>query len=170
MVDFLKAHFLDCSAIVKLLLYPDIVEDGSKTLFEYRQRNCLFYTNRLCLSEAFMVLKQKHFASKSKKVLSLDGYLIVINRLKSMLEHETLRITGFDSLANNNLERAYTIVKRYKIDLFDALQIVEVKYGEDSSFTNESQTILITADTDLAKAARSEGVKVWNCIDEQSPI
>ena len=154
-------HFLDCSAIVKLLLYPDIVEDGSKALFEYRQRNYLFYTNRLCLSEAFMVLKQKYFASKPRRVLNFDGYLIVINRLKSMLEHGLIIKTEFDFLAKNNLEMASTVVKKYKIDLLDALQIVEVK--------NKSQTLLITADTDLAKAARSEGIKVWNCIDEQSP-
>jgi predicted nucleic acid-binding protein len=63
-------------------------------------------------------------------------------------------------LADNNLEKAIEIIEKYHIDLFDALQIVDVKYGQYSSFRRKSQTLLITADENLANAAKKEGVRV----------
>ena len=61
------------------------------------------------------------------------------------------------------------IVKKYQIDVSDALQIVTIKKGEFNKFIGESQSLLITADEGLANAARSEGLAVWDCIHEPSP-
>mgnify|MGYP001599440683 CR=1 FL=1 len=172
-VCYIRMHFLDASALVKYILFPDIpesIEPGSKNINEYIKKGvCLLYTNNLCLAEAFIVLKTKYFGSKARKVLNFDGYLIVINRLKGRIKRNLIEISKFDYLADNNLEKAIEIIEKYQIDLFDALQIVDVKYGQSSSFRRKSQTLLITADENLANAAKKEGVKVWYCINEPVP-
>jgi len=60
------------------------------------------------------------------------------------------------------------IISRYNIDISDAFQIVTVKRDY---FSRELQMspILITADKDLAKTARKEGLQVWNCMTESAP-
>lgn len=54
-------------------------------------------------------------------------------------------------------------------NFFTHPQIVTLKKGRYRSFVGESQSLLITADADLAKAARSEGLQVWDCINEAGP-
>jgi rRNA-processing protein FCF1 len=41
--------------------------------------------------------------------------------------------------------------------------------GQFKVLVGESQSILITADRELAKAARAEGVRVWECTSEAAP-
>ena len=96
MIDYVRFHFLDASALVKLLLHPDIKELGSDTLAAYRRKHSNFGTITLCITEALSVIKSKHFGSNKNRSLSLDGYLIVANRLRTMLEHETVRAHEFD--------------------------------------------------------------------------
>jgi hypothetical protein len=66
-------------------------------------------------------------------------------------------------------------MEKYKLDYSDALQLWSIKYGRLSPsvvFENkfiESALVLITADKDLARAAESERIKVWNCEDGPAP-
>jgi hypothetical protein len=55
------------------------------------------------------------------------------------------------------------------LDLSDAFQIMSVKRGYFSSLTNDSATVLVTADNSLAQAARSEGLRVWNVNLDPAP-
>jgi hypothetical protein len=56
------------------------------------------------------------------------------------------------------------------IDISDAFQIVSVKGNSFSRFPNtDSKPILITGDQALANAALSDGLRVWNCMNEPSP-
>jgi predicted nucleic acid-binding protein len=50
--------------------------------------------------------------------------------------------------------------KYQKIDFSDAFQILSVKKGYFSPLCGDSQTVLVTADAELAKAAEQEGLKV----------
>ncbi|HHT9138452.1 MAG TPA: hypothetical protein ACFYEK_14570 [Candidatus Wunengus sp. YC60] len=175
-------HFLDTCALVKLLLYDGgvpakILEDkepGSKELYEYIYKANsvrMIYTNSLCLAEALGIIKSKYFTSK-KQILSFDGYLIMISNLKIRIKHQSLKLSELDWLADNNFEEAVNLVEKYRdesIDLVDALQIVDIKYGQYSTLKRKSQTLLITADKNLANAAKKEGVKVWYCINEPVP-
>jgi predicted nucleic acid-binding protein len=43
------------------------------------------------------------------------------------------------------------------------------KKGRYSVLVSDSASISITADGPLADAAKSEGVRVWNCVKEQVP-
>ena len=167
MIDFARFHFLDASALVKLLLYPDVKEEGSDRLEDYRRNHSNFGTIELCVTETLSAIKSKHFGGV--RSLNIDGYLIVVNRLRAMLKHKKLKICDFDFLMEEYFTEACHLVKKYNIDLIDAFQILTVKSGPFRSLENKSQTLLITADEDLSKAGRKEGLKIWYLIDEDEP-
>jgi predicted nucleic acid-binding protein len=52
-------HILDTSALVRLILHPDLKEQGSDELAAYMKSKTGFYTLDLCVGEALNVLKQK---------------------------------------------------------------------------------------------------------------
>jgi predicted nucleic acid-binding protein len=62
-----------------------------------------------------------------------------------------------------------TKARKHNLDFSDALQLVTILKGSCSTAELGSQPVLITADRNLAIAARSEGVRVWNCIDDPEP-
>jgi len=74
-----------------------------------------------------------------------------------------------DSMVFVEVER---LVRKYKktIDVSDAFQIVSMKRNYFSRFTSDSKPILITGDNALAIAARQEGIRVWDCVNEPEPI
>jgi hypothetical protein len=63
------------------------------------------------------------------------------------------------------------LVRKYQetIDVSDAFQIVSVKRNYFSRFECDSKPILITGDKALAIAARQEGIRVWDCVNEPEP-
>ena len=77
------------------------------------------------------------------------------------------RITIEDSMLEQIpvFERAKDICLRHKIDIADALQLVAMK--EDR--LRRIGAILVTADGPLEKAAKAEGVRVWNCMKGNPP-
>lgn len=62
-----------------------------------------------------------------------------------------------------------SVVKIHNVDISDAFQIVTVKRGKHSKFSGESKSLLITADTDLAIAAKAEGINTWDCLNDPVP-
>jgi predicted nucleic acid-binding protein len=64
---------------------------------------------------------------------------------------------------------ARSIVERYGLDLSDAFQILSVKEGFFSMLAADSRTVLVTADEDLAKAAKQEGILTWYILGEPPP-
>ncbi len=86
-----------------------------------------------------------------------------------MLRHRSLEIYDIDYLKNSFVDEAFSIVKKYKIDLIDAFQILSVKYRKFSGLKGKSQTLFITADKVLAEAAESEGVSAWYCVSDPPP-
>ena len=79
-----------------------------------------------------------------------------------------LQIVEVPVLSTIVLDEAEKIVKTHKIDFLDAFQIVTIIQGKFRVFGSES-TILITADSGLAKAARAKNVRVWDCTSEPAP-
>jgi predicted nucleic acid-binding protein len=61
------------------------------------------------------------------------------------------------------------MIDKYQLDLSDAFQILSVKKGFGACLSGESQTILVTADEKLAKAAKAEGLRVWSILEEPAP-
>ena len=61
------------------------------------------------------------------------------------------------------------IARDKKLDLSDALQLYTILNGKYSHLGPESASILITADKELAKAAKAMGIRAWNCSKESAP-
>ena len=113
--------------------------------------------------EALRVLKRKkeisrkqYFAACSLLILYLQG-----NRIR--IDDEP-RIESIETFL-----RARKFAENYGLDLSDALQLVSVKFGKFCKLTKESKTVLITSDQLLAKAAKAEGLRVWNPEKESEP-
>lgn len=145
-----------------------IDEDGSETLRKYFNEESNFFTTSLCLVEALGVFKVKRFY---KKEITDEQYFYACEGLLAyaaddMIEIEDVKMK--DSMIFVEVEK---LVRKYKetIDVSDAFQIVSVKANFFSQFKSDSQPILITGDKALAAAARSEGIRVWDCVNEPEP-
>jgi predicted nucleic acid-binding protein len=157
--SYFKANYLDASAAVKLV----IAERGSDHLNAYFANRSGFFITSFCLFEALSVLKRK----MCKEEISREQYFDACYLLLSHLRTKRIRIDDepkVDSL--QKFERAEKLAKLHRLDLSDALQLVGVKHGKFCKLAKESKTVLITADRSLAKAAKTEGLRVWNCEEE----
>ena len=163
MKSFFRANYLDASAIIKIL----VNEKDSSSVQDYfhNGRNCFRMTS-VCFAEALGVLKAKYF---NRKDISEKGYLNRSYLLISLVRDKRILVDEISLSDPKIFNEVESVVKKYNIDISDAFQIVTIKKGRFSRFVDESQSLLISADSDLAKAARSEGVKVWVCTHEPIP-
>jgi len=158
--------YLDASAAVKLVLE----EPGFENLRNYLHRRSGprggFHITSLCFAESLGVLKRKRQRGEiSDKQYRGKCYLLVA--YCSRPARITLEDTGLEN--RETFMKATQIASKHKVDLSDALQLLTVKYGKFRHLVAESKTLLITADRDLASAAKAEGLRVWNCETESMP-
>jgi predicted nucleic acid-binding protein len=165
----LKIKYLDASALVKL--YIEKEEKGIQHLRDFFNSTTNFTTTWLCLAEAIGVFKRDY---QRKKIELEEKYL---KALLSLIIEWRNRIESDDIKSDDPTIpiQVSKIMEKYKLDYSDALQLWSIKYGRLSPsvvFENkfiESALVLITADKDLARAAESERIKVWNCEDGPAP-
>jgi predicted nucleic acid-binding protein len=157
-----RADFFDASALAKVYTR----EPGSDVAREYFNGRPTKYTTPFCFYEAMNVLKGKW---KHKGQLSLDEYLDAAFRLTAWYGASSSRVKDLNFTEPTTFAEARTIAQRSQLDLSDAFQILSVKKGYFSVLVNDSATVLVTADGDLAKAARTEGLRVWNLMTEPAP-
>jgi predicted nucleic acid-binding protein len=150
-----KVHFIDTSAILKLL----VKESGSETLHSIVESGPPLYTSQLCVAEALGVLKTKHFY---RKELSQQGYYSSAYYLTSLLRSRNLIVKSLSLINQQVFFEAEDLGKKHGIDLADALQLATL-------MNYPFEAMLITADSGLTKAARAEGFEVWNCVKEPTP-
>jgi predicted nucleic acid-binding protein len=173
--DWVKFKYLDATALVKLY----IKENDSQHLRDFFSSNQThFRTTWLCLAEALGCLKSKWIGPQSKKVATKIDTETYFEASLELLFNWRLRIELDDlKLVNPSIPlKVEEIAKKYKLDYSDALQLITIKNGEYSSLAYESAPgvyepalVLITADKDLAFAAESEGIRVWNCTTGPAP-
>lgn len=120
----------------------------------------------LCFAEALGVLKAKYFHKQS---ITEKGYLNRSYLLTVWVRDRRIKLDEVPLTGPEVFGEVEAIVKRYQIDISDALQIVTIKKGKYYNLAGESKSLLITADRGLAEAARNEGLIVWDCIHEPSP-
>lgn len=158
-----RANFFDASALVKVFAR----EPDSGHIREYwNSRSPTKYTSPFCLYEAMTVLKTLWLY---RKVISEDQYHKFSVELVAWFSATKRYGNDIDLHDIAVLKRAQLIAQRHHLDLSDSFQILSVKEGLFSRLVEESQTVLVTADAALAKAARIEGVKSWYCIGEPEP-
>jgi len=158
----IRIHYLDASALIKLL----VDEVGSPVIRNYVGNNSVFLTTSLCFAEALGALKVKRFY---RKELTDEQYLAACDELLAYVSHETIKVEDVEISDKSIFAKVEEIVRKYNIDLSDAFQIVSIKQNYYSRFTNDSNPILITGDVALAKTARQEKIRVWDCINESEP-
>jgi hypothetical protein len=61
------------------------------------------------------------------------------------------------------------LARQHSFDIADTLQLITVLNGRYSVLGPNSAWVLITADANLATAALSQGVRVWNCRTSEEP-
>jgi predicted nucleic acid-binding protein len=159
----LTAHYLDASAAVKLV----ISERGSEHLRAYFNTHSGFHITSFCLFEALGVLKYKMRKGKISRKEYFDKCWLLLAYLRG--KPKSIHIDGLDIDSLETFLFAEESAKLYRLDLSDALQLVTVKHGKFCKLGQKSNTVLITSDQPLAKAAKAEGLRVWNCEKEPAP-
>jgi len=158
-----RANCFDTSAVIKVFT----PEDGSDLVRDYfYNRSPTKYTTPFCFYEVLNVLKSKWLY---RSVLTKDEYTTAAFKVVAWFGASSRYIRDIDLKDPIIFSKVRELTKRHALDLSDAFQILSVKEGYYSGLANDSQTVLVTADKNLAKAARIEGVKSWYCLGEPEP-
>lgn len=160
--DTVHVWYLDASALVKL-----VVDEGDHMpvrQFYYSHPNC--HATSLCLMEALGVLKGKWASNR----LSQAEYLKATEALVIDAWGKKINPDNVDLFTPEGLKAVQALAAKHSLDLSDALQLETILHGTYQYFAGDSKPILITADRQLAEAARSEGIRAWNCVAEGTPI
>lgn len=161
-----KVHYLDASALVKLVAEDPDDEPGRTAIREYYQNHTNLMTTSYCLSEAFSIFKVKFLY---RKKISQHQYLKYLRTFVTNVVGGRLEIDQVSILSPKVLNEAEALIKKYNLDFIDCIQIITILHGRYSVLSADSKSILITADQDLAKAASAEGARVWDCTSEPPP-
>lgn len=158
-----KYRYLDASALVKLYV-DEQASDVVRAFFNGHPKP--FQTTALCFAEAINVFKRKW----QKKELPDEAYFEATWRLITSAWGREIEIQEYgmtDPFVHGDVEQ---IAERNPgIDFSDALQLVTLLKGRHSFLINESRSVLITGDKQLALAAEKEGVRVWYCMKGEVP-
>jgi predicted nucleic acid-binding protein len=157
-----RADCFDASALVKVY----VEEPRSSVVRSYFESRTTKYTTPFCYYEALSTLKSKW---KYRSLLSKQQYLDAAFRLTAWYQASAKHVSDLDLTNLETFRSAQSLVERFGLDLSDAFQIISVRDGYFAPLVNDSQTILITADADLATAARAENLRVWNAMAEDPP-
>ncbi len=162
MSDAVRANCFDASALLKLY----VQEDGSETVRAYWRHEPTKFTTSLCFYETLTQLKVCHFY---RRVLDSAEYKHATLDLCAWYGAVSKKVPELDFLSPEVFFAAQRTAEKHGLDLSDAFQIHSVKEGFFSKMSGGSTTILVTADRELAKAAKAEGLRVWNIMEEPAP-
>ncbi len=158
-----RANCFDASALLKVFT----LESGSNIVRDYfNSRSPTKYTTPFCFYEALNALKVKWLY---RNEITKAEYTEAAFRLVAWFSASTRHAKDIDLQDPVVFSRVRELAERHSLDLSDAFQILSVKEGYFSHLTNDSQTILVTADKALAKAAQLEGIRSWYCLGEPEP-
>jgi predicted nucleic acid-binding protein len=162
-----RAHYLDASALVKLVDESAGESKGRDALRKYYKEHASMYSTSYCLAEAFGVFKRKFL----RREITQDQYIKYVQDLIGCTVGWKLQIDEVDILLPVVSNEAERLIRKWKdkIDFLDCFQIVTVLHGRNRVLVGESKSILITADSNLAEVALAEGAKVWECKSERAP-
>ena len=163
---YIKAHYLDASALVKLVAEDPDEAPGRDILREYYWKNTAnMFATSYCITEALSAFKGKFL----RKQITKNQYIKYVRDLIQQILGVNLKIDEVPILSRVVVSEAERLIKAHKIDFIDCFQIVTIMHGQFKELVHNSKSILITADQGLAKAARAEDVKVWECTTEPAP-
>lgn len=157
-----RANCFDASALIKRY----VQEQGSDRIRKYWAQEATKFTTSLCFYETLTQLKVCHFY---RKTLNREEYHRTTLDLCSWFAEVVLKDYPEPKfLSPSVFFEAKKMVDKYQLDLSDAFQILSVK-AFAPHMIGGSRTILVTADEELGKAARAEGLRVWSVLEELAP-
>jgi predicted nucleic acid-binding protein len=162
----IKIHFLDSSTIIKLIANePD--SSAIRTYFNNRQGSAGFHTTHLCVAEALGVLKRRFLLKRKNHQANPKEYFRAVYYLMGSIP-QLIRIIP-DRLEDSSVtDETQHLAKKYHLDFSDALQLCTLKNEFYKGLADSPR--FITADQNLALAARAEGLRdVWNCVKDPTP-
>jgi len=157
-----KAKYLDASAIVKI--YSN--EGGSDEVQKFFRSAAGFCSTSLCVMEALGILKAKW---QTRKQIEDNEYFQKTRRLVVDAWSNKIEVIDINLFSVGGQRAVEYIAKKHSLDLSDALQLETILRGRYSALSDDSSSVLITADKGLCVAARNEGIRVWDCIREVKP-
>lgn len=160
-----KAHYLDASALVKLVANDEDELPGRDALREYYRQHSNRYATSYCVTEALSAFKLKFLRGR----ITETDYIKYVHEFIRTVVGANLEVDEVSILLPIVAEDAARLIQRHRIDFLDCFQIVTILHGRFRHLVGASQSVLITADRQLAKAARAEGVRVWECTSEPPP-
>ncbi|HZP00175.1 MAG TPA: type II toxin-antitoxin system VapC family toxin [Terriglobia bacterium] len=161
-----RAHYLDASALVKLVADDSAEEPGRSALRKYYHENPNMYATSYSITEALSAFKRKFLHEE----IDQAAYLKYVSNFITQVIGGKLKIDEVHILKPDVLREAERLINLYHIDFLDCFQIVTILHGTYCVLGPQSRSILITADRDLAEAARKEGASVWECTSEPAPV
>lgn len=157
-----RANCFDASALLKRY----VEEDKSDAVRQYWAQEPTKFTTSLCFYETLTLLKARHFY---RKTMDHDSYKNATRDLCAWFWAVSNRNADLNFLSPEIFFGAQRMADQHQLDLSDAFQILSVKQGFFSRSCGDSQAMLVTADRELAKAGRVEGLRVWSVLDEPAP-
>jgi len=158
-----RANCFDASALIKVFTQ----EPGSELVLGYfTYRSPTKYTTPFCFYEALNVLKVKWLY---RHELTKDEYTKAAFKIVAWFTASSGHTHDIDFKDPVIFSKVRELTELHTLDLSDAFQIISVKEGYFSHLVYDSQTVLVTADENLAKVARIEGVKSWYCLGDPEP-
>jgi predicted nucleic acid-binding protein len=167
---WIRSHYLDASALVKLVADDEAERPGRQPLRDYYWANAAnVYSTSHSVTEALSAFKHKYV----RKKINREQYKKYIHDFLKLTIGANLRVEDAEEeiplLSPIVEQEAERMIDAYPIDFLDCFQLVVIKRGQFRHMVGGSKTLLITADRELAKAARRQGLSVWNCVDEPAP-
>jgi predicted nucleic acid-binding protein len=155
---FKATYFFDASTIVKLV----VPEPGSEKVKRLLDECGIAHTSWVLIAEALGCLKRK----RRDEVLTDEGYSRAVYALFAYIKgHDLdpmdLGIEGGRAILLTHENEMFGYHLRYRhLDVADTLQLTIIKESYLAAFAGESQAHLVTADSELGKAAEAEGIPV----------
>jgi predicted nucleic acid-binding protein len=156
-------HYLDASAMVKIIADDPDEDRGREALRDYYRANSMYRASSFCVAEALSAFKLKWLRKRCTQDEYFGNVRKFFSRVVSPLHMEEC------PLALQVQEEAERVMQAYNLDFVDSIQIVTLLKGRYAGLVGSSRSILITADQALAAAARQEGARVWDCTSEPAP-
>ena len=150
-----KAHYLDASALVKLV--ADDLDDlpGREALRKYYwTHTASMYATSYCIAETLSVFKSKQLGSvlnlrclghyqQLRGRITNEEYVRYCKTFITRTIGANLRIDQVEILSPTMLTEGQRLFEKHGIDFIDALQIVTVLHGQFKVLAADSKTVLI---------------------------
>ncbi len=156
--------YLDASAAVKLF----VVEEGKVRLEEFIEREWAahLHITEFAFYETLSILKKK----LERGDLDRDRYFKAVAEMIAFVEEGDIKIdSDFRPDSFHRFADIYELATKHSLDWSDALQVYTVLKGKWAGSRHESTAMFVTADNNLARAAKQEGLRVWNLLKEDRP-